>query len=42
MLTHLHRTTLAAVALDYLGLYCEASYSPAWGHVYVSLPLRGG
>jgi len=30
------RTTLAAVILDYMGLYCEASLSPGWGHLYVS------
>ena len=29
------RTTLAAVVLDYMGLYCEASLSPGWGHLYV-------
>jgi len=28
-------TTLAAVILDYLGLYCEESWSPGWGHIYV-------
>jgi hypothetical protein len=32
------RTTLAAVILDYAGLYCEASLSPRWGHLYVSCP----
>jgi len=30
------RTTLAAVILDYMGLYCEASWTPGWGHLYVS------
>jgi len=30
------RTTLAAVILEYMGLYCEASWSPGWGHLYVS------
>ena len=30
------RTTLAAVILDYMGLYCEAAWSPGWGHLYVS------
>ena len=30
------RTTLAATILDYMGLYCEASFSPGWGHLYVS------
>jgi hypothetical protein len=29
------RTTLAAVILNHIGLYCETSWSPAWGHVYV-------
>lgn len=29
-------TTLAAVVLDYMGLYCEAAWGPGWGHVYVS------
>lgn len=28
-------TTLASVVLDYMGLYCEASWSPGWGHIYV-------
>ncbi|KAL5532097.1 hypothetical protein ACEPAF_5661 [Sanghuangporus sanghuang] len=28
-------TTLAAVILDYVGLYCEDSWSPGWGHVYI-------
>lgn len=27
--------------LDYAGLYCEASLSPGWGHLYVSC-LSGG
>ena len=31
-----NRTTLVAVILDYLGLYCESSWSPGWGYVYVS------
>ncbi|KAK7029693.1 hypothetical protein VNI00_014391 [Paramarasmius palmivorus] len=30
-------TTLAAVVLDYIGLYCEASWSPGWGHIYLVL-----
>lgn len=30
------RTTLAAVVLDYLGLYCEQTYSPRWGAVWAS------
>ena len=29
------RTTLAAIILDYAGLYCEDSWSPGWGHLYV-------
>jgi len=29
------RTTLAAVILNHIGLYCETSWSLAWGHVYV-------
>ncbi|KAL5492651.1 hypothetical protein ACEPAI_4098 [Sanghuangporus weigelae] len=28
-------TTLVAVILDYVGLYCEDSWSPGWGHVYI-------
>ena len=28
-------TTLASVILDYVGLYCEDSWSPGWGHIYV-------
>lgn len=30
-----YRTTLIAVILDYRGLYCEDSWSPGWGHLYV-------
>ncbi|KAI0782995.1 organic solute transporter Ostalpha-domain-containing protein [Abortiporus biennis] len=30
-------TTLAAVILDYAGLYCEDSWSPGWGHVYITV-----
>ncbi|KAI0301579.1 organic solute transporter Ostalpha-domain-containing protein [Multifurca ochricompacta] len=30
--------TLAAVILNHIGLYCEKSLSPVWGHIYV----RGG
>lgn len=33
------RTTLIAVGLNYVGLYCEKSLSPAWGHVYVRIFL---
>lgn len=29
-------TTLAAIILDYAGLYCEDSWSPGWGHLYIS------
>ncbi|CAK5281816.1 unnamed protein product, partial [Mycena citricolor] len=29
-------TTLAAVLLNYLGWYCESSWSPKWGHIYIS------
>ncbi|KAK0504536.1 organic solute transporter Ostalpha-domain-containing protein [Armillaria luteobubalina] len=28
-------TTLAAVILDYMGLYCEESYGLGWGHIYI-------
>jgi hypothetical protein len=28
-------TTLVSVILDYSGLYCEASWSPGWGHIYI-------
>ncbi|KAL0576386.1 hypothetical protein V5O48_005607 [Marasmius crinis-equi] len=30
-------TTLAAIVLDYIGLYCETSWSPGWGHIYLVL-----
>ncbi|KAI0685934.1 organic solute transporter Ostalpha-domain-containing protein [Cytidiella melzeri] len=30
-------TTLAAVILDYVGLYCEDSWSPGWGHIYLTV-----
>lgn len=30
-------TTLAAVVLDYMGLYCEHSWYPAWGHLHIVL-----
>ncbi|KAF9017509.1 DUF300-domain-containing protein [Hymenopellis radicata] len=30
-------TTLIAVALEYAGLYCEASWGPGWGHVYLTV-----
>ncbi|KAI1793466.1 DUF300-domain-containing protein [Ganoderma leucocontextum] len=30
-------TTLAAVILEYLGLYCEDSWSLGWGHIYITL-----
>ncbi|PWN40219.1 DUF300-domain-containing protein, partial [Ceraceosorus guamensis] len=29
--------TLAAVALEYFGYYCLASWSPKFGHIYISL-----
>lgn len=29
-------TTLAAVILNHIGLYCESSWSPGWGHVYIA------
>ncbi|KAJ2916305.1 hypothetical protein MD484_g4124, partial [Candolleomyces efflorescens] len=28
-------TTLIAVILDYAGYYCESSWSPVWGHVWI-------
>ncbi|KAF9501795.1 DUF300-domain-containing protein [Pleurotus eryngii] len=28
-------TTLVAVVLDYMGLYCESSWSLGWGHIYI-------
>ncbi|EPQ55002.1 DUF300-domain-containing protein [Gloeophyllum trabeum ATCC 11539] len=30
-------TTLIAVTLNYMGLYCEDSYSPGWGHIYITV-----
>ncbi|KAF8526020.1 organic solute transporter Ostalpha-domain-containing protein [Hysterangium stoloniferum] len=30
-------TTVAAIILDYIGLYCEQSWSPAWGHIYITI-----
>ncbi|THV07774.1 DUF300-domain-containing protein [Dendrothele bispora CBS 962.96] len=30
-------TTLAAVILDYAGLYCEDSWGLGWGHVYITV-----
>ncbi|TFK44434.1 organic solute transporter Ostalpha-domain-containing protein [Crucibulum laeve] len=30
-------TTLAAVILDYAGLYCEESWGLEWGHVYITI-----
>lgn len=32
-------TTLAAVILGYVGLYCEDSWSPGWGHIYLTVIL---
>ncbi|KZV63504.1 DUF300-domain-containing protein, partial [Peniophora sp. CONT] len=29
--------TLAAVALNYMGLYCEESWSPVWGYVWITV-----
>lgn len=37
--TGLRRTTLAAIILDSVGLYCETSWNPRWGHIYVRLVL---
>ena len=28
-------TTLVAVILNHIGLYCEQSWSPGWGHIWV-------
>ncbi len=28
------RTTLIAIVLNYLGLYCASSWSPRWGYIY--------
>ncbi|ESK98170.1 duf300 domain-containing protein [Moniliophthora roreri MCA 2997] len=28
-------TTFAAIILDYIGLYCESSWGPGWGHIYI-------
>ncbi|RDB24739.1 hypothetical protein Hypma_007940 [Hypsizygus marmoreus] len=30
-------TTLAAVILNYMGLYCEESWGLGWGHVYITI-----
>ncbi|KZP19623.1 DUF300-domain-containing protein [Athelia psychrophila] len=32
-------TTLAAVILNYIGWYCESSWSPEWGYVYVTIVI---
>lgn len=29
------RTTLIAIVLNYIGLYCASSWSPRWGYIYV-------
>ncbi|KAI0312894.1 organic solute transporter Ostalpha-domain-containing protein, partial [Amylostereum chailletii] len=29
-------TTLAAIVLNYIGLYCEESWSPGWGHIWIT------
>jgi hypothetical protein len=31
------RTTLIAIILDYNGLFCEESWNPRWGHIYVCI-----
>ncbi|KAJ7125042.1 organic solute transporter Ostalpha-domain-containing protein, partial [Mycena epipterygia] len=30
-------TTLAAVVLNYIGWYCDGSFSPQWGYVYITV-----
>ncbi|GBE80946.1 predicted protein [Sparassis crispa] len=30
-------TTLVAVVLNYVGLYCGDSWSPGWGHIYITV-----
>ncbi|KAF7782359.1 hypothetical protein Agabi119p4_1735 [Agaricus bisporus var. burnettii] len=30
-------TTLTAIILDYVGLYCESSWGLGWGHLYITL-----
>ncbi|TFK75468.1 DUF300-domain-containing protein [Pluteus cervinus] len=30
-------TTLAAIILDYVGLYCEDSWGLGWGHIYITI-----
>ncbi|KAF5322163.1 hypothetical protein D9619_001707 [Psilocybe cf. subviscida] len=30
-------STLAAVILDYIGLYCESSWGLGWGHIYITI-----
>ncbi|KAF8639514.1 hypothetical protein AX17_001419 [Amanita inopinata Kibby_2008] len=30
-------TTLVAVILDYVGLYCEGSWGLGWGHIYITV-----
>ncbi|KAF9564817.1 DUF300-domain-containing protein [Agrocybe pediades] len=32
-------TTLAAVILDYMGLYCEDSWGLGWGHIYITIVM---
>ncbi|KAJ7074400.1 organic solute transporter Ostalpha-domain-containing protein [Mycena amicta] len=29
-------TTLAAVVLNYIGIYCDGSFNPRWGYVYIT------
>ncbi|KAJ7129004.1 organic solute transporter Ostalpha-domain-containing protein [Mycena crocata] len=30
-------TTISAVTLNYIGWYCEGSFSPQWGYVYITV-----
>ncbi|KAJ7188601.1 organic solute transporter Ostalpha-domain-containing protein [Mycena filopes] len=30
-------TTLAAVVLNYIGWYCDGSFNPRWGYVYITI-----
>ncbi|KAF9049927.1 organic solute transporter Ostalpha-domain-containing protein [Panaeolus papilionaceus] len=32
-------TTLAAVVLDYMGLYCESSWGLGWGHIWIMIVI---
>lgn len=31
---------MAAVILDYMGLYCESSWGLGWGHIYVRTKMK--